>query len=69
MWVQKVHRGHASAGTDAHVNGTVAVKVKHVIDRGRRRCTVCKAVQLKTITRSEESSRDVKGKEGKSKEK
>ena len=43
MRVQRVHRGRVSTGTDAHVNGTVAVKVKHVIDRGKEGCTVCKA--------------------------
>ena len=30
-----MHRGRASAGTDARINGTVVVRVKHVIDRGR----------------------------------
>jgi hypothetical protein len=43
MQVQRVHRGRVSTGTDACINGTVAVKVRHVIDRGRRRCAVCKA--------------------------
>ena len=37
------HRGRASAGTGARVNGTVTVKVGHVIDRGRRRYAVHKA--------------------------
>ena len=34
-----MQRGHSrctSAGTDAHVYGTVRVRVRHVIDRGRR---------------------------------
>ena len=33
-----MRRGHSrctSAGTDAHVYGTVRVRVRHVIDRGR----------------------------------
>ena len=51
-----MHRGCASAGTDARVNGTVAVKVKHVIDRGRGRCAVHK-----------ENSHNTKGRKGKSK--
>ena len=40
---QRVHRGRVSVGTDAHVNGMVAVKVKHAIDRGKKRFTVRKA--------------------------
>ena len=43
MQVQRVHRGRASVGTDTHVNGAVAVKVKRAIDRGRRRYAVRKA--------------------------
>ena len=35
-----MHRGHVSTGTDAHITGTVMVRVKHVIDRGRRRYAV-----------------------------
>jgi hypothetical protein len=46
MWAQRVHRGHASAGTDARIDGIVAVRVKHVIDRGRGRCTVHKGASL-----------------------
>ena len=34
MWAQRVHKGCASAGTDACVNGTVEVRMRHVIDRG-----------------------------------
>jgi hypothetical protein len=56
MQAQRVHRGCASAGTDACVNGTVVVKVKHVIDRGRGRCAVHK-----------ENSHNTKGRKGKSK--
>ena len=46
MWVQRVHRGRVSTGADARINGTVAVKVKHVIDRGSVRlklafCMTC----------------------------
>ena len=36
MQVQRVHRGCASAGTDTRINDTVAVKAKHVIDRGKK---------------------------------
>ena len=43
MQIQRVHRGCASVGTDTHVNGAVAVKVKCAIDRGRRRYAVHKA--------------------------
>ena len=42
MWVQRVHRGCVSTGTDACTNGTVEVRVKHVIDRRKRGCTVCR---------------------------
>ena len=38
-----MHRGRASAGTNARVNGTVAMRVKHVINRGRRRDAAYKA--------------------------
>ena len=41
--VQRVHKGCASVDTDTRVNGAVAVKVKHAIDRGRRGYTVRKA--------------------------
>ena len=37
------HKGCISTGTDARVGGTMKVRVRHVIDRGRRRGTVCKA--------------------------
>ena len=40
MW--RVHKGCASAGTDARVTGTVGVRKRHVIDRGSG-CTVRKA--------------------------
>ena len=30
------HKGCASTGTDAHIDGTVKVRVRHVIDRGER---------------------------------
>ena len=42
MWAQKGHKGCTSAGTDAHVEGTVRVRVGHVIDRGGG-CTVREA--------------------------
>ena len=42
MQVPRVHRGHVSTGTDARITGTVTVRVKHVIDRGRRRYAVCR---------------------------
>ena len=32
--MQKVHKGCASAGTDACTSGTVEVRKRHVIDRG-----------------------------------
>ena len=35
MGTQRGHSGCASTGTDTRVIGTVTVKVKHVIDRGR----------------------------------
>ena len=54
MWVQMGHRGRASVGTGACINGTVTVKVWHVIDRGRRTYAVCKA-------REQGRSHDVKG--------
>ena len=38
-----MHRGRASVGTDMHISGAVMVKVKHAIDRGRRRYAVHKA--------------------------
>ena len=34
MWTWRVHKGCASAGTDAHISGTVEVRKGHVIDRG-----------------------------------
>ena len=34
MRAQGVHKWCASAGTDACINGTVEVRVRHVIDRG-----------------------------------
>ena len=34
------HKGCASTGTDAHVDGTVKVRERHVIDRGAGRGTV-----------------------------
>ena len=40
--MQEVHRGRVSTGTDARIAGAVAVRVEHVIDRGRRRYTVCR---------------------------
>ena len=40
---KKVHRGRASVGTDVRVDGMVAVRVKHAIDRGRRKYAVHKA--------------------------
>jgi hypothetical protein len=44
MQAQEGHRGCATAGTDARIDGIVRVRVKHVIDRGkRRRGTVHKA--------------------------
>ena len=43
MRAQRVHRGRVLVGTDAHVNGMVAAKVKHAIDRGRKGSTVRKA--------------------------
>ena len=43
MWMQKGHRGCTSAGTDACIDGTVKVRVRHVIDRGWRRGTSHKA--------------------------
>ena len=36
MWAQRGHKGCASTGTDAHINGTVGARVKHVITRGER---------------------------------
>ena len=56
MQVQRVHRGHVSTDTDVCITGTVAVRVKRVIDRGRERCAVRKA--------RSEGSYDTKG-EGK----
>ena len=35
MWAQRVHKGCALVGTDARISGTVKVRVRHVIDRGR----------------------------------
>ena len=61
--MQRGHKGCTSTGTDVRADGTVKVRVGHVIDRGRRRGTVHKGilfqswyqkvVQLKTVTRSE----------------
>ena len=34
--MQRGHNGCASTGTDAHIDGTVKVRVRHVIDRGER---------------------------------
>ena len=34
MWAQRGHRGCTSAGTDACVDGTVRVRIGHVVDRG-----------------------------------
>ena len=33
MWTQRGHKGCTSTGTDAHVDDTVKVRVRHVIDR------------------------------------
>ena len=41
--MQRGHRGCTLAGTDAHVDGIVKARLRHVIDRGRRRSTVHKA--------------------------
>ena len=49
-----MHRGRVSTGADARINGTVTVKVWHVIDRGRRRYAVLKA-------RERGRSHDMKG--------
>ena len=38
-----MHRGRALVGTDMRISGAVTVKVKHAIDRGRRRYAVRKA--------------------------
>ena len=43
MWPQRGHKGCTSTATDACVSDTVKVRVRHVIDRGRRRGTVHKA--------------------------
>ena len=43
MRAQRGHKGCTSAGTDACIDGTVKARVRHVIDRGRRRCAVHKA--------------------------
>ena len=32
-----MHKGCTSVGTDARISSTVKARVKHVIDRGRRR--------------------------------
>ena len=32
--MQRVHKGCASAGTDARISGTVEMRKRHVIDRG-----------------------------------
>ena len=34
MWAQRGHSRCASTGTDACVNGTVEVRMRHVIERG-----------------------------------
>ena len=34
--MQRGHKRCISTGTDARIGGTVKVRVKHVIDRGRR---------------------------------
>ena len=38
--MQRGHKGCTSAGTDARTEGTVKVRIGHVIDRGRRKGTV-----------------------------
>ena len=58
-----MHRGRASVGTDAHVNGAVAVKVKHAIDRGGG------GMQSARQQEVQRDSHDMKGKEGKGEEK
>ena len=63
MQVQRVHRGRASVGTDVCVNGVVAVKVKHAIDRGGG------GTQSTRQQEAQRDSHDMKGKERKGEEK
>ena len=53
MWTQRGHRGCTSTGTEARANGTVRVRVRHVIDRGSRRGAVCKAKESSYSTKRE----------------
>ena len=58
-----MHKGGASAGTDARVSSTVQVRVKHVIDR-RESAQSARHLVLALVLESKSNSRLLQGAKG-----
>ena len=63
MRAQRVHKGCASAGTDARVKGTVGVRVRHAIDRGGGAQSARHLVPV-LVSESKSNSRPLQGPKG-----